>query len=255
MKIYLFTPAFCKAKLLEDALEFYYAQNHPKVEHVITDNHYPVNKEENRAEIKRLAEKFGCHYVDSGKDLGWHEGMNNAVKVLGITEDDMILGCDPDDRASPGTIQALIDVMTEDRSKENQEIGFLGINFWVLPWKMRDHGLVMKEIEIAGHKVWVHPSVEMWNVGAFNTKLVFSMGGFSQMSPYYGGLEVRLHNEWKKHGMKLCYLKDYTADYRPLDRNDPTLFDPDYGAWKVDAGHKGYKKSFEEWLQEKGKLE
>lgn len=247
-KTWIFTPAFCKAKLLEDALEFYYKQGHPKMEHVITDNHYPVDKENNRKEIKRLAEKFGCHYIDSGKDLGWHHGMNNAVKILGITADDLVLGCDPDDRASPGTFQALKDVMDAD-----PKVAICAVNFWVLPWKIKEHGLTMRDEEIAGHKVWVHPSVEMWNVCAFNMRLVFEMGGFTQMSPYYGGLEVAMHRAWQRHGMKLCYLKDYSSEAVKLDRTDRTLFDPEYGDWKVEHAHKGYKGSFEEWLKERGK--
>lgn len=241
---YLFTPAFCKSVMLEECLKHLYATDEITklgIKHVVIDNHYPVRKQENRSQIQNLCWQYGITYIDSGLDLGLHRGLNNAMQVLGMTSGDIFLGCDPDDRPSPGALTAMSDVILDP------SVAVCGLNFWVI--KERKTQIPnFYEAWIRGHRAWVHPFVEMWNVAAFNMKLIFDMGGFSQPNAYYGGIEARMYHEWLKRGLKLVYLPDHTSEASPVDRS--VLADPEYRQWK-DEHVGGYPYSFEAWLKER----
>jgi len=245
---WVFTPAFCKAKMLQGLLQHLY-QEPGTMEgfvHVILDQHYPADEGGMHSEkIKALCKKYKCIYLDSHYDRGLHQGLNYAWQAMSVIPGDILIGCDPDDRPSPGAFQAMKKVMQADPL-----IAVCGLNFHVLPWKQKEHGLVMEEVKTAGERVWVHPSVEMWNVAAFNTHFIQSVGGFHQPNAYYGGLEVALFREWPKHGLKLVYLIDHTAESVPVNREDPELYDIAYGDWKIAHATKGYQKSYAEWLKE-----
>lgn len=245
---FLFTPAFCKASMLQDLLAHLYGPL-PEIrpaaramKHVVIDNHYPVQKDLNREQIRALAESYGCIYVNSGRDLGLHEGINAAAKVVGIRPCDRFVGCDPDDRPAPGFVQAITEVMDAD-----PDLAVLGCSFWVIPWR-RDQGVAFEEKVIAGRRVWIHPGVEMWNVAGFNWRFMTEIGGFRQPNAYYGGLEACLFPEWQRRGLKLGYLPDFRSDVVKLDQNDTRLFDPEYRRWKDDHVA-GFKGGFEEWLR------
>lgn len=247
MPNWLVTPVFAKAALLSDFLGYLYSDrsNVKGFHHVILGNHYPIDEKNNTEGIRVLAEKFDCIYIDSLYDRGLHGSLNNALNILDIGENDIFIGCDCDDRPSPGAFQAMKEVMLFDPT-----IGVLGLNFWVLPWKMKEHGLVMQEKTVAGHKLWVHPGVEMWNIAAFNMKLMAKMGGFSQPNAYYGGIEVAIQGTMAQQNMKLCYLQDFSAEAVKLDRDDPSLFDKSYRDWKTAHAHGGFQGSYEKFLLE-----
>src|SRR6267154_2065348 len=200
-RTWLITPSFCKWTLLEQQLLFLVGKK-GGAEHVIIDNHYPIQKTKNHENIRSLANEFGCTYVDSGKDLGLHRGINHAAVVLGVKPDDVVIGCDPDDRPSDGFVEATRDVMTADKS-----IAVLALMFWVIDQRL-EQGVAFKKETIAGREVLIHPSIEMWNICGFNWGLVTSMGGLNQTRPYYGGLESALYGAWHDKKMSLAYLKD-----------------------------------------------
>lgn len=241
MKTFLFTPAFCKWKMLADCLEHIYKTPPRDVEHVIILQHYPVNLEENNQRIRDLAKQYGCTLVDSGSDVGLHNGLNNAMKVVGVTREDYIIGCDPDNRPTPGFIDAFRDVMKADPT-----IAVLGMNFWVITERFQQGKLT--EAKIADRAVWLHPNVEMWDVCAFNSGLIHDIGGFSQPNNYYGGLEIYLMRHWVPRGMKLAYLADFRSDHATVDHNDPRLVDQSYREWKISHATKGFSGSFADFL-------
>lgn len=243
MQTYLVTPAFAKAKLVECQLDYVHSTNNlSNITHVVIDNHYPVDKQENRARIAMACAKYGAIYLDSGRDLGLHEGLNNAVKTIGIRSDDILIGLDPDDFVTPGSIQVLEKVM-----KATDEFAVLGLGFSVIYDRLKE-GVPFERRTIAGESVLIHPTIEMWNVCAWNMKTVYSMGGFKQPNKYYGGIEVATENQMLKDFKRLGYLEHWKSDHLPVDRNDTTLFDPQYRNWKTAHAHKGYQGSFEEFL-------
>jgi hypothetical protein len=239
MKTFIITPCFAKSTLVSDFLAHFYAAP-PRFEftHALLLNHYPVNREQNNEEIKKLAQLYDCTLVDTGGDLGLHRSLNHAVEKLGIGPMDLVIGHDPDDRCSPGALDAIRDVMCADPL-----VAVCGLNFSVIQQKGP-----YPESAIAGHRVWVHPSVEMFNVVGWNMSLIHAAGGFSQPNSHYGGIEIALYPEWVNRGMKLVYLIDHTSDYIKVDRNDSRLFDQSYHEWKVAHGFGKFKGNFDEWL-------
>lgn len=247
-KTWLITPAFCKDTLLSDCLAWIYRDGLLEdVEHVIIDNHYPVDRAANRASIRGLAQKYGCTYVDSGKDLGLHEGINNAARVVGIKTEDVVVGCDPDDRPSAGFVEALSSAIRSD-----PKIAVAAACFGVIDQRIKEGvfrgskwiGLTAEEEKTAP---LIHPFVEMWNVAAFNWRFISDIGGLKQPNGYYGGLESFLYSRWQHKGMKLVYLPSVRSDCAAVERGDPTRFDPEYQEWKH-AHVGGFPGSFEQYL-------
>lgn len=244
MATFLLTPAFCKHWLLQDCLEHLYRDGKPAGVglHAIVDNHYPVDKTYNRAAIAMLAARYDCLLVDSGKDLGLHRGLNNALTHLPIKDGDYLVGCDPDDRPTPGFAKALTDVLTADPS-----IAVACCNFGVIEWRAGQGVFAGREGTVAGHRVWRHPGLEMWNVAAFRWDSVREMGGFHQPNAYYGGFEGRFAEHWTRKGQHLAYLPDVRSDSPQTDRGDERFFDQEYMTWKQEH-LAGFTGSFEEWL-------
>lgn len=251
---WLITPAFCKSKMLESCLEHLHTDLPSDVKHVIIDNHYPINKEQNQVDIYALVKKFRCLYIDSGKDLGLHHGLNNAYRIINPEPSDTWVQVDPDDRPSPGFYDALNEVMCN-----TQKLALCALSFDLIKERLKEHA--SPEIErfvsfaepfgLSGGttSVWIHPKIEMLLSNAINLKFIESVGGFYEYYPYYGGFEASMYERWNPLGYELGFLLDYVADSIKLDPNDTTLFDPEYRLWK-DAHLSGYEKSFEEWLQE-----
>lgn len=246
-KNWIFTPAFCKYRMLEECLDHIYCvkNNTEGFQHVIIDQHYPVEELENSRRIRELANAYGCTYVDSLFDRGLHHGLNNAIRLMQVEIDDTLIGCDPDDRPSHGAFHALKKVMDH-----NTLIAVCGLNFHVLPWKQKETKQEWPVEVIAGEKVWLHPSIEMFNIAAFNLKLLHMIGGFSQPNAYYGGIEVELYKNWLPLGMRLAYLIDHTSEAKQVDRTKPELYDESYGKWKIAHACNGYVHSYAQWLKD-----
>jgi hypothetical protein len=244
--IYLVTPAFCKAPLLAQCLDHLYADPTTTgltTRHIIIDNHYPVEKERNSAVIKELAAKFNCRYVDSGKDLGLHHGLNNAIKQVNVNKDDLLIGCDPDDRPRPGAMKALVDVMNY-----NPKIAIAALTFNILH---RNFGDLMARASVNKPPVprhWAHPSTDMWKIAAFRMSFVEQCNGFQEPNKYYGGIESNFHQHWKRLNMQLVYLPDHQLDHVG-EENSPEFLDTEYWQYKQAHVRGQFTESFEEWIK------
>lgn len=252
------TPAFCKAAMLQDCLENIYAMPPKDVTHYILDNHYPVNETENRKQIRELAERFGCIYFDSGGDIGLYRSCNAMMDHAGLCPEDIIMGCDPDDRPTPGWVDALRSVMLADPS-----FAIVGavFPFYGVPEVERngkegtpfsEHVRNLPEETIAGHKVLIHPSVEMWKVCATSTRMLLEMGGLpiNPNHQLYGGQESLQHLWWRERGMRLGYLPAISAEHVKTDYS-PSRFDAAYRSWK-NAHLAGFSGRFADWLKQHG---
>lgn len=243
MKTYLITPAFCKAAMLEGCLDHLYQETPNWMEHIIVDDGYPVDKDDNQERIRQLARERNLLYVDTGSNIGFHKALNFGCKVAGVTQDDLLLLCDPDDRPSPGAMLALEQVM-----KSDPKIVVGALSFDVIHNNLKP-GVNCREEMRAGHRVWIHETTDMWNVTAYNMNFIHSIGGFDEPFPYYGGIESYLFSHWRKDmNQKLVYLPDHRSDHIVLNKQDSFLFDRSYRLWK-DAAVTGYKGSFSEWLK------
>lgn len=251
VKVWVFTPSFCKADLLTDFFKTLGVITKSSlifpVQHVIIDNHYPVGKTKNSDALKQLAQAHDAIYIDSGKDLGLHGGLNNACKQLPIEPQDIFIGVDPDDRPD----KEFIDKITKTLIF-NLDIGIIGLNFWVIDQRFQQ-GKLTEYIDADGTVIWKHPFIEMWNVIGTRFSTVMNMGGFNQTYAYYGGFEVAFINQLHAEKRKLAYLKDCRSDRIAMDRENRILFDPEYRQWKTDHVDRRFNGSFEEWLIANGK--
>lgn len=241
MRIFLLTSAFCKAALLEDLLKHLEERNAIPYFHIILDNHYPVDKQVNRAEIMTLSQRYGCHYHDNGRDLGLHGSLNEAIKHYRIEDDDLVITCDPDDRPEPGSLDYLALVMKEDPT-----LAMLALNFFVIEERFKSG--VLTEKQVGSFTVGYHPSIDMVNVCAYRMSFIHSIGGFKQPFNYYGGLEHALSQHFQEQGMRMGYLKDKRSDRPYLDRSHSLFFDPEYADWKRAHIAQEFSGSFEEFL-------
>lgn len=247
-RTFLISPAFAKAALVEDAMEYLYSSNDLSFidAHIVIDGWYPIDRKNNRVKIAQSALSRGAYYLDAKYDRGLHRNLNYAVEQFGITEKDLVLGLDFDDRPSPGALRALHNVM-----HCSGEFGVLGLSFSVIKQREKE-GVFHERKIIAGEEVLIHPSIEMFNVVAFNMAMVKQNGGFNQLFNYYGGLECALLPTMHKMGLRLGYLKNHVSDALEMDRSNLNFFDPEYREWKT-AHVGGYQHGFEQWLQENGK--
>lgn len=246
---WIVTPAFCKADLLDRCLNNIHRSptgdkiSPPGFTHVVIDGHYPVNKAENRVEIQKLCQYYGCVYLDPGRDLGLHGNLNYAMNTLNVSAEDGWVGVDPDDFPVPGSIQKLVAVM-----EMNRTIAVLGLSFDVIYQRIKEGKLQLHQV--GPHLVYYHPTVEMFKVAAFNLRFIKSLPqGFHEERNYYGGIEAYLHGQWLRQGLRLAYLPE-SCENVVLDKSDPYFCDPEYRLWKDDH-LAGYPHSFEQWLTER----
>lgn len=237
------TPAFCKAALLEECLKNLYKVNlHEQgFTHVVIDGHYPIDKEENRVRIQELCRQYGCHYLDPGKDLGLHGNLNFAVHTLRIGADETLINVDPDDFPQPGSMEKLANAI-----EINPQYAVIAMSFCLINQRVEEGKLQV--VCANGRILYLHPTVEMFKVAAFNMRFIHSLPNkFHEPWAYYGGLESYLYGEWRKEGLKLGYIQDHCQEVK-LDILDSKYFDQSYRQWKH-AHLSGFNGSFEEWIR------
>src|SRR4030042_4053004 len=211
MATIVITPAFCKAALLEQSLANYYEYQTENYEHWILVNHYPVNRKKNNNEIRKVAEKFKCKVFDSEYDRGLHNSVNNFYAHNPQPPGSIHIGFDPDsaieqlshgfDKALSGTLQCgIID----------HSIAFLAL--WGIGAEIHKKDLINK-LFINDNAVIIHPTIEMFSVGAIDLDFIKLIGGFSQPNNYYGGAEVYFWSYMQKYNKKLAYLTEYKERY------------------------------------------
>lgn len=241
--IYVLTPAFCKADLLADL--FAHLRETPagcEVTHVVSCNHYPVDKRRNRERIREIALDFGAVYVDHGRDLGSSAGVNAALRAVGFGPGDIVMNLDPDDRPSAGYAAGLA------AAAADPAVAVACSFFWVIDQRVAEGKLVRDTA--GGLEVWRHDGNEMWQMAAARYEFLHAAGGAKSDRPMYGGNETAMTAEWKRLGLKCVYVPAVRSDAAPVDKSGP-MFDPEYRAWK-DAHLQGFAGGFEDWLRAAG---
>lgn len=213
----------------------------PDFNHVIIDDNYPIKKGSVNHRVEYMAKKYGCIYLNSGKNLGLHKALNFGIREVGVDPDDFYINCDADDRPQPGMFDAMYDVMKVDLT-----LAVLGCQFSNINPKLK----ALPTEQAGGHEIIIHPSVDMWNVSAINMRFIKAIGGFDEPYPFYGGIESYLYSKYNQMGMRLGYLKGFSSQYANVDNK---LIDPEFTEYKQAhvAGPVSYAGSFESFLKEK----
>lgn len=212
------------------------------VQHHFLNQHYPLNKQQNSAELRDIAEDNGLVWHDAGKNLGLHHGFNYVTKQFGLKPDDIVIAYDPDSNpVSKGWDEALVIALSEPK--------YVWASVMLKPAR-ESIDKVGKAVEanVKGVRVLelAHPVIN--SVSAFKGSWLLDCGGFSEPNEFYGGLECHM---WPQLGnKKWVFLEDFHESHEILHKQDE-----DYRKYKWDhAYHRNWAGDFESWLKHKGKL-
>jgi len=200
-------------------------------------NKYPLPSVwENERDLKAAAHKWGYTPFDSGDDLGLHGSLNNFLAHHPQPHGTILIGVDSDSGTdADGWDLAIAETLAADDSLAIVSLGFA---FQRAP----EHEIH----EIAGRRVWVHPSTDMVNITGYDLDSILAIGGFDQPVKYWGGLESQMIGPLKRLGKSVGYLVDY-LDARPAELAQ--MRDPRYCEWKMKAYQGQVRGGFAEYLE------
>lgn len=237
------TLGFLSASLLNDSFEAFYATKNPlqPLRHYLLDQHYPIDKDRNRAEIRRVCEKFGVTVIDAGCNLGLHDGFNWALKKVVTPEDDIVIAYDGDSfPVGQGWDMALVRAIRGDREQR-------------VVWSSLGNPRTMKEIQERGYiakkadgylDLWVTKVPIVNSVCAWRIDWLRKVGFLSEPQPWYGNLESEMFaklgsNQW-------AVIPKWGESDHLRDRHDRS-----YVCYKWSLSHlKNTQLDFESWLKD-----
>lgn len=228
--------------IIEESIEQYLktkSQNMVETVHVFLNQHWPINYQDFEDRIKSLSQRVNGIYLDAGKNLGLHDGFNWAVNQLQIPDNAGVIGYDPDSYpVTQGWDLAMCKVVTD-----NPRI--VWVSLWTphtkreieernsIKWSKKINGVLA--VSIKGPLL---NSVCMINRGWLR-----SVGGLTEPSKFYGGLECAMFPKIKD--MEWVYLPEYEEKTWFQDRVNPL-----YRQWKWEHAIKGTAPmSFEDWVK------
>lgn len=202
---------------------------------ILLDNNYPLIKDKNY--IKDLCALYDFEYVNVGQNLGLHHGYNHLISLLPKEVESFICYDGDSYPVTPGWDEALLKVHqdpniiwsslhNEHSYKEINERGYTPVNLFGIQGRLT-HRPVINSI-CAFRKSWIE-----------------SVGGLTEPSKYYGGLEVAMFQRIP-HGKYWIFLDDYSET---RINNADLISDPLYTQYKWEHAHLGNPLSFEEWLK------
>lgn len=234
--LYTITLGYCPSRIWRLSADAYYKNAQRETQHVFVDHHYPLNKDQNRKELREICAQYKINVLDPGRNLGGVAGFNWALKQLPLKAGDVVLGYDPDSRPiSLGFDGALQDVILLD-----QKINWASLMSDRSEPELNQRGYVKRMVNQI--EVWrtVRPVVN--SICAFRAEWLLNIGGLWQNSPLYGGLEIDTFPHLR--GGEWVFLPGWreTDDFRNLQ-------DTEYLHWKWCYAHlREFKGDFAEYI-------
>lgn len=258
MTTWIIVPYFCKAKLMVNYLRYLDELKLPSnFKIIIVNDHYPIDAY--AATVVHIKVKaYGFYWIECPENLGMQNAINFALTKIDAQPQDIVILSDPDDYASDGAYQALVEVI------RNKNIAVAALSFKEIEENRKKLNPIPATAVVSAtfgsrgidyyhcHAFWIHPHVDLWHIAAYRMEWINSIGGFGQAYPFWGGLESYLYERWSKQGMKLVYLTDYHCEAVELDRTDPELFDKEFYEYKCKGVQlEKFMGSFADWLARK----
>lgn len=220
------TLCFNTPEMVEGALQCHY---HGEYERYLIDCGFPgVDSEV----WKNLAWKYRCIYlkIDNG---GVSENWNTVARILNVSDHDVLIGLDPDERPKQtGWIEAIASVMKADPT-----IGYITTN--KIGYEPEGNINDYVDLNIAGVAVREYNSLVAWILGGFSGRCLNAIRGLAQENKYYGYLEHETLRRMKNHGFRWLMLRDYYAEH--LASGEKLM------EWKNLNRDRNMQMSFEEW--------
>lgn len=242
---------------IEEAVRQLYEMNDKKdFFHVLVDLSFPLQKgdeipdniklaiKQNSEKLQALAYKYGSKYVMM-ENQGVSKNWSIIAREENITDDDVLISCDSDERINPecgGWVKAAGDAIRGSK------------NLGVVSLTMMDHFKALNKnnsqdtvsngvnvIEVKGNLMWPQIGV--------SGRLINEMGGIPYPKGFelYGGLESAMLRYMEKNEWKWGLLPDYICVHPEWDFNDYLRM------WKhyVLENHKDGQVTFEKFLEMK----
>lgn len=161
----------------------------------------------NTEKLKTLAEKYGSIYFKA-ENIGVSQNWTQVTKFMNITEHDILLCADPDERVqSDGWVKAICDVM-----RYNKRYGWLSLT-------MPEHLDILNKDNVREYKYWDTRVWEIignlnWAQGGMSGALIKKMNGkipHPERYSIYGGIESATMVHIKSNAMTWGMLPDYTV--------------------------------------------
>lgn len=249
MKIKILTMAFTRPELVEKCIEALYKRGVPNgVEHYILDQHYPLpSKAQNSERIKNICIYYGLKYLNAGKNLGYHEGINWAIEQMDLADGDVVVNFDQDAQIAGGSEAWLCAIFRS--FFVDKTLACVGINNETIDRELKERGffdesknyLVMRFM-----KAPVVMSIIAWQVG-----FIREVGGLKENTLHYGGVEAVMWPYLCERGRRWAVLPAYWEDVSLWHESDP-----EYREWKVKHGQElSFKEDFETYLRAIGRIE
>jgi len=229
MRNLCFTLAYNLPSEVEKTTTLLYALNDcGTFEHLIIDLGFPIvegnkvpddlnkAKELNSEKLIQIAEHHGSEYVKM-ENIGVSQNWTQAYQYLKPTDDDVLIGCDPDEHPiDKGWVKAMGDVIREG-------------GFGLASLMMTDHvGLLQNfpkaELWFAGVRVYTFPdNILNWALIGLSGKLLNAIKEipYPPNAKRYGWIEGALFPKIREQGMRTCLMADYKVRHTDYELGDP----------------------------------
>ena len=244
MNLWAISLCFNRPGVIRRSLEHLFNTTQGRVAVAMVDQHYPLpNSEINSSELCWIAWGMGHRYMTFGANLGLHRGFNVALDALGLPDDALVVGYDPDTMPlTEGWDVAARRVMDADKS-----VAWVSLGNDVSEREMSERGYT-EELR-GGIRTWrthrpVVNSICVWRVSWLR-----AVGGLTEPNAFYGGLECAMFE--KLGANSWVFLPDFREARDTALQSAP---DKEYVEYKWAHAHQGDPRDFATWLRETGKM-
>ncbi len=250
MRVHIVSLGFAPARVFLACMDQVYKTIGLKdFNHILLNNHYPVDKARNDFLIEQICRSYGIKFHDVGENIGLAAGYNLLLNNLRFADkaddEDIVIGIDPDVwPISKGWGQALIDVMSGDPA-------VAWASLWINSATEREtteRGYTPNIIN--GVKVRELKQASMNSICAWRLGVLRELGGLEEPKKYYGGVEGQMFPKMVERGLKWVFLEDFKEECSPLVNSEDL-----YRVYKWEYAHKNSTQlDFESWLKARGEL-
>jgi hypothetical protein len=232
---------FAPARLVDLSLTAYRKTRNPDLpyEHVLLDQHYPVDKEANRQAVRQLCDLYDVEVLDAGRNLGLHEGFNWALRQLRLQPQDIVIAYDLDSLPlTPGWDMALVRAIAGD---ETGKIVWASLLNPRSEADLRARGFDRRQID--GYlELWVTKTAVTNSICAWRYGWLQSVGFLQEPRAFYGHLEAAMFS--RLGDRQWAFLPGWTESDELRNQHDRA-----YVVYKWCHSHlNSWPGDFESWL-------
>lgn len=239
MKIYAVTLGFAPSRILLTTFDQVYKTIGIPVQHLLLNNHYPVDEERNDELVRAICQAYGVKYYDLGENVGLAAGYNYLLRdVIPYDPESIVIGIDPDTwPITKGWGAALADVHSDPK------IGWATLQNQASERELKERGFTARSVKdvpiYSAHQACVN------SICAWKLSMLKELNWLSEPKKYYGGIEGHMFHMVKKMGLDWVYLPTFKEESSALVSSEEL-----YRTYKWNYAHlNNTQLSFKEWLK------